>query len=710
MTSTFKLTSAEFKKIFKRPSIFVMAILLVITILVSIPIFQPANLVDTTVVYDNAQTSQDFYSNFYDELNINSKKSFDDGFAITDEMIAYYKALNTNTNLLTNYYNDVIETMNKMINETNSSIKNEFRSELVTHVDHFRTAYKTLDSLKEYEKVTTIPLTKFEYNGYDTPSNYYIREACASLEQLYFYASDNSKTTNELINSYQVNNIEEGLGSVLNNGIDFVRTTIYGLAKDFNDFFNEYVALVGGRNKIEQLKSHRANLLQVAKTLDNYLTDLVSMEYPIIIISNDDYLNINQKLDDAIVTLNISNIQDNNLNNHNDIKIALESSRIYSVLENISKTSSVTNESTIQQVHLKISEVNNLEEIQTKVNENKSSIISQIDELKNDETITNIQKEVTNYSLLESSYNSVIIDKIYLNITDNHDVSEYTNYYGTIYKDFNKYQYRERIATNEYYIENNSYSNSYLTNFSYSQNTSTKTNVYDFMYFTMELCTVIIIVFAMMLVCNLITGETESGTIKLLLVRPYKRSKIITAKLLATIFFVLTFMSFSSIITFVGGYVLYGGANASVLAVLNSSKVFTISPILLMLINIFTLSLDVIFFVLLALMISILCKNYAASISGSLVLLILNYALNILFGGAFWYTLLPGMNLHLFKYFGNAFTSTIAGTNSIAGVIQSLLITGIDTSMSFPYSIFITAVYSIVFLAVSYSVFQKRDF
>ena len=65
MTSTFKLTSAEFKKIFKRPSIFIMAILLVITLLVSIGIFHPTSAVDSTIIYDEAETSLDYYNSFY---------------------------------------------------------------------------------------------------------------------------------------------------------------------------------------------------------------------------------------------------------------------------------------------------------------------------------------------------------------------------------------------------------------------------------------------------------------------------------------------------------------------------------------------------------------------------------------------------------------------------------------------------------------------
>jgi len=711
MTSTFKLTSAEFKKIFKRPSIFIMAVLLVITILVSITIFHPANIVDTTIVYDGAETSSAYYDNFYNDIIINSKKSFDDKFDNTDNMISYYNALNTNENLLSTYCSDSVSLMNKIINETNSSVRNELRTELTKQLGFFRTAYKSLDSLKDFEEIVTIPLTIFDYENYAS-SNYYSSEACADLDKLYLYSSNTEQyTTVELVDFYQNNNYEEKLNIVLNNGINFVTTTIKGLAKDFDDFYYEYVKHVNsGMSNINDMKAMRANLLQIATTLDDYLTNLFALDYPVIIMSNDDYLDLNQKLDDAIVILTVSATANSSRDTHQQIKTDLEALKILTTLNNLRGESEVTNESTIMQVHLSNSVVSDLQKNQTKVFENKTVILDKINSLQNDETITNISKEITNYSLLQTSYSSLIKDKIYLNITDNHDVSSYSKYYGTLYKDLNKYQYRERVATNEYYIENNVYSNSFISNFGYSQNSGKETNVYDFMYFVMELCTIIIIVFAMMLVCNLITGETESGTIKLLLVRPYRRSKIITAKLLATIFFVITFMTFSAVITFVGGYFLYGGTSIPVLAVLNSTNVFTISPFLLMLLNVLFLTLDVIFFVLLALMIAILCKNYAASISCSLVLLILNYALNILFGGSFWYTLLPGMNLHLFKYFGNAFTSTIAGTNSIAGVIQSLLITGIDTSMSIQYSLFIYAIYSLVFLAVSYSVFQKRDF
>ena len=76
----------------------------------------------------------------------------------------------------------------------------------------------------------------------------------------------------------------------------------------------------------------------------------------------------------------------------------------------------------------------------------------------------------------------------------------------------------------------------------------------------------------------------------------------------------------------------------------------------------------------------------------------------MLFGGTFWYSLLPGPNLHLFKYFGNAFMSV---SDSI---LFNVLITPIQSTMNLWYSLLILTSYSILSIAISYAVFNKRDF
>lgn len=718
MTSTFKLTKAEFKKIFKRPSIFIMGVLLVITMLVSITIFKPAELVNPTIEYTEATNSEEYYNYFNTDINLNSKASFDKVFNDTDEIIAYFDAVNNNTNLLNNYYENVITTMNLFVADNLTDTKDSYRKEALDDVNNFLNAYKSLDSVKAYTKITGATLKDYTYTLKvnnelkSIATNYYTTKSCEKLIKLQEYLSDETKyTSKDVANAYVNNNYEAELTKVLNNGINFIYTTIKGFAYQYDDFLVQYTtAINSGQNQLATMKAMRKNMLQVLNALDDYLEEVIDYDFPVVIMNKSVYEDLNSRIDEAIVILTISPNDENVLDKHRDIKYNLSNLKLDSALNIATQDNTSTEDSYIIQTKVTISEVKEYKDIQTKVNENKEVILASIKDLSTDESTTNIAKSITDYSLLSSSYNNIILGKLLLSIADKYDTSVYTDFYGYNFDEFNKYQTRETITINDYYIQNNTYSNSYLNQFAYNQNSGTKTNVYDYMYFTLELCTLIIIIFSMMLVCNLITGETESGTIKLLLVRPFKRSKIVTAKLLATIFFVITFMFFSSVITFIGGYFLYGPATTNVLAVFNSGTPFEISPLLLMVINVISLTFDVIFFVLLALMISILCKNFAASISCSLVLLILNYALNIIFGGAFWYTLLPGMNLHLFKFFGNSFASIIEGTTGFAGLIQSLLITGIETTMTFWYSLCISGAYCLVFLVISYSVFQKRDF
>lgn len=709
--SIFKLTSAEFKKIFKRPSIFVMAVLLVITILASLAIFNPTAIADPTISYDMATNSSDYYDSFYDENNISSKKAFDETFNKTDKVIRYYKALNDNTIKLTNYYNEVISCGEKLSTENNTEIRHSLRNEFTTHLGNFLEAYKSLESLAEFPELIELALTKPTYIG-DNSSSYYLSQGCAGVSQLYEACKDTSKTDTDIVNIYNVqdNMYREHITATLNAGKNYIYTSIKGAVVEFDSFYKAYSEFVIlGNSNSGDIQQYCKNMALCLTNLKNYLDTLMKSEFPVIVMNKDDYNNLNNKLVEALDILDLSEYEMGIRDNHVNVKQSLELLNIRGLLDSLTKDETSADNTRISQVHLDISVVSDMEILQSTKNNNSNEILNNIKELKGDESISNISTAVTNYSLLSSTYSTIINDIVISSIASKYNKDTYSNLYGYEFKDFNTYQYNERITTNRYYLNNNKYSNSFASNFSFAQNSTIKTNAYDYMYFTLELCTVVIMVFAMMLVCSLITGETESGTIKLLLVRPYKRSKIITSKLLATIFFVITFMLFTSILTFVGGYFVYGLSSTPVLAVINASTAFEISPLLLMIINIITLTLDILFFVYLSLMISILFKNYPASITCVLVLLIVNFALNILFGGTFWYTLLPGMNLHLFKYFGNTFVSMGAGSG-IAGAIQSVLITGIHSSMSLLFSGFLYAIYSLVFLAVGYSVFQKRDF
>lgn len=707
MTNIFKLTKAEFVKIFKRPSIFIMAILIVVTIFASMTFFDPTVRENLSVTYDNATTSQEYYNNFYTDEMINSKASMDTAIAKTDEIINYYQSLNNHTAYMSACYNDVIDTMTQIISEKNETVQKSYRNKLIMHINTFHDAYYSLSSLGDYHELINYTLKEDSYDEIEIENknnlNFYKSSSAYGITSFKAVATDTTKySMYNVVQYYTTNNVANSLKSALTSANNFINSTLTTFALDFKTFYTPYVTeLSNGRGDIQKIKKLHKNLSTSLNDFYDYYKLLTNSSYPLVLVSKDTNTEINHKVEDAITILKSA---DTSLESHRNIKANLDTIGISNYLYNLSTSSS------IQMTRINNSLISELNSYKNKVNSNAESILTKVNDLANDESITNISKEITNYKLLIDAYDTLVNQKVLNQITDNYSQSLYTNFYGYNFDTYNKYQSNESIALNSYYIDNNTYSNSYLTNFSFNQNTDTKTNMYDFVYFVMEICTLIIIVFAMMLVCSLITGETESGTIKLLLVRPFKRSKIITAKLLATFFFVLSFMIFSGLISMIGGFFLYGEPALSILSVINARTIVKMSPFALMLINFVTLFFDIIFFVLLALMISIICKNYAASITCSLVILIINFVGNMLFGGAFWYSLLPGMNLHLFKYFGNSFISILGSNSSIAGLLQSLLITGIDTSMTLWFSLITSSIYSIVFLAVSYSIFQKRDF
>lgn len=692
MTSTFRLTRAEFKKIFKRASVYIMALLLVVAILVSAYMFKPNEVVDETITYGENLTVEDYYNTFINQDLSNAKKGIDKAFAKTDLILNYYSLSNDRDVKLTSDYDSLIKSIDTLKSETNTSIRDNYYASVKLNLKAYLDSFQDFSTLSDYEFTN---YSKGEKSYYQID---YSRNIKALLD------SSSKVDSYDFVSIYETNNYKDKLYEDLNRGKDYVTPTLYSLSKEIKSHYDQYnQAWNRGESARESLEYERTEIRKVVLEFKNYFTALVDNDFPVVLINTSLKNTIMENLDSAIEFLSASNFTGvtRPFPDYTSLKENLDGIDIANFYI---KTFALDN-TNIYQVKLTNATLESYKKIRNKVEENKSAILERIKAHKTDESVKNIQKSITEYNLLNKAYNELINDSIILNLSEKYRSEDFVNLYNYKLDAFNNYEYRESIVTNKYYINNNVYSNSFSNNFVFGQNSSTTTSAMDFMYFSMEICTVLIIIFGMMMICNLITSETESGTIKLLLTRPYKRSKIITAKLFATIFFVLTFVLFSSIISFAGGYFIYGYNGANILTVFNGSTAIVMNPIVLMLINILTLIFDIIFYVIVALMISILFKNYAGTISTCLVLIIVAYTLNALFASSFWFSLLPSMNLHLFKYFGNSFSSL--ATNSI---IQSIMITPIQSTMNFVYSLLLILGYSAVSIAISYAVFNKRDF
>lgn len=683
MPSTFRLMSAEFKKIFKRPSVFIVALLLVATIVASTYLFNPNKIENNNISYSNVDTSQEFYNTFYDSDIADAQISIHKIFDKTDDNINYYNLNYERINKLEENYQIINKTFSDLEKEQNSELKETKRKEFKTALSDFRTHYTTFGSLANYPHILV------------TNDNEEYLTSCKAINELIDYCNDTSKSAQEVVNFYHTNNYSTKIKNELDFGINYISKTLDILINNTLSDYTQFKREVENNNAINvnKKKEARDKLLLSLTSLSVYFHQITNFEIPIAILTEENFKIYKNLFEDIIITLEQA---ESNQSISNALQYCENQSfpTLINDLNNKVTQVKITNEFT-----------DTFKEINKKVIDNRKKIDDRITLFRNDGTLRNISFCATEYKLLATAYNSYVNDKIILSIAQNYDSNTFTKFYGYDFNEINIYEINENITKNEYYINNNKYANSFINSFSFNQNTTSNTNVYDFMYFTLEFCSLIIIFFAMMLLCNLITAETESGTIKLLLVRPFKRSKIISAKLMATIFFVIVFMLFSAILSFVVGYFSFGYINANILAVFNGSIAFEINPLLLMGINVLSLILDVVFYVIIALMLSIIFKNFAGSLTSCLVIFITFIVLNAVFPTAFWYSFFPTMNLHLFKYLGNAFI-----TIDTENMLFKSLITPIQSTMSIAFSLLLTISYMIIMLIISYTIFKKRDF
>ncbi|MBE5757319.1 MAG: hypothetical protein E7345_00095 [Clostridiales bacterium] len=684
MPSTFRLIKAEFKKIFKRPSVFIVALLIVATILGSAYLFNPTKRNNYNISYTNVTTSQDFYNTYYYSDLEDSQSHINELYDDTDKIINYYSLYYKRISDLDQYYGIVSNKINNLKNEKDDALKVKKLDEFRSSLQDFKVKFETFGSLAY----------NYSFVLFTNDNEKYI-SSCSAVNDLIDACNNSSYTPNDIVNIYNTNDYESKLKNELEYGKYFISKTLDILTQNIKDDYNAFQKeiTINGSSHINSILSSKKTLLDDTIILKNYFEEITEFNTPIVLISKDDHKTYSNLFETCIGELEKST-------DYNSLR-ELSTTLTYENFSNLINTLP----GKITQVMINSDFNTSFSNINKVVIENRKNIDDKISLSRNENSIKNISFFATEYKLLANAYNSYILDNIILDIINDYESATYLNFYNYGFDSINVYNLKENLAKNLYYIENNIYSNSFLNNFAFNQNSSELTNTYDYMYFSLEFCAIIIMIFAVMMISNIITGEMESGTIKLLLVRPYKRSKIITAKLLATIFFVVIFMLFSSILSFVVGYFQYDLVEAEILAVFNGNTAFTINPLLLMGINILSLIIDIIFFVIVALMFSILFKNYAGAITTSLVIIISTFALNAIFPTAFWYSFFPAMNLHLFKYFGNSFIS-IESDN----IIKNALITPIQNTMAFPFSILLLISYSVIMLIVSYSVFKKRDF
>ena len=214
------------------------------------------------------------------------------------------------------------------------------------------------------------------------------------------------------------------------------------------------------------------------------------------------------------------------------------------------------------------------------------------------------------------------------------------------------------------------------------------TSMWEFLYVNLEIYVSIIVLYAVIIAAGNISSEFSKGTIKLLLIRPISRSKVLLSKYLVTILFGLGMLVSTFALSLVVGGIFFGfdPPSQANLVTMSGNPVENVIPHLIT-VTAF-IFIDMLMMITIAFMISTIFHNSAMAIGLVVFLRFAGPNIVIALHQYDWSKYILFANLNLRQHIG--------GTSIVEGLTMS-------------FSIITLAVYFLIFIILTWWIFNKRD-
>ena len=267
-----------------------------------------------------------------------------------------------------------------------------------------------------------------------------------------------------------------------------------------------------------------------------------------------------------------------------------------------------------------------------------------------DEDFIKLNNLISNYKSIVNMSSTALKYGLTIETAGDKSDKELQNYIG--FSNYNSYLYKQTFATNEYLLQNGKFDYNYLSPFSFNVNSGETTNAFDFVVYSMQILTFVIAIFLIFVAGGTIASELSNGTMKMLAIRPYNRTKIIFGKFLSCLALMLLLLLIGFAISFLVGIISYGIKTLNVLVVFNGTNVAVLNAFVMMLIYFVSCALNLTVFISFVLFISVLFKSNVISVIFGILLYGFNIISNALLYNKLWYTYTPFAHLDLYKYMG----------------------------------------------------------
>lgn len=251
--------------------------------------------------------------------------------------------------------------------------------------------------------------------------------------------------------------------------------------------------------------------------------------------------------------------------------------------------------------------------------------------------------------------------------------------FGMIFQ--SRYELERNITEAKYFLYNGKLSIDYAT-------IDRLDNGWSFMNFAKVIILLLILIFSIVLASGMIAGEYSDGTMKLLLIRPYKKWQVLLSKILAVFLVALVFLIAAFILSLIIGFVGWGLEGRAVLSIFNATTPLILNQFSAMLLGYLFGFFEIMVYAMIALMVSTCFKSRSGAVSISMVIYFAAQLLSVLLGQFAWYKFILFNNTNLFMYF--------AGGPSL-------------NDKNFLFSLAVTIIYTVIVIAASFFTFIKRD-
>ena len=329
----------------------------------------------------------------------------------------------------------------------------------------------------------------------------------------------------------------------------------------------------------------------------------------------------------------------------------------------------------------------------TKAEEKCTQILAEMETLNNSieesdvEHLQDMKNLITNFKLVCESAKAGVENELRLLLEKNFENLKNLYHFEQIKTE----NIEQALVLCNYFLENDElYFKQYQVPLNFNTG-SYEVTVYDHAYFLMSIVGFLTIIFGIFCAYKLFGRDRKSGKIDTILSQNVSFNQVYTAKFLAIVFSTSFILAIFSILTLLGGSLLYPSLANGMLAVFNLSSVYIIHPFLFFVIKIVGIELHVIFYSVLTVFLMNISRKFDLCFGIALAIFAIATICNIFLNGSFVYCLLPFIHADLTSFLGGATMET--------GFLR--------TSLYAYGNFFVSLVYYLVFVVLLYNLTKQ---